>query len=284
MLTKIPKGMKDVLPAESARWRAVEKECRQAALLAGYREIRTPVLEHTELFARSAGESSDVVRKEMYTFKDKGDRSVTLKPESTAGTVRAFLESGLYAQALPMKMYYINAPHFRYEAPQSGRLREHHQFGMECFGASQPSADAELIVLVVELLDEIDQQAERLERCLTLAFSDAEARLKQAETRLKAREPEQLLSRYGLRLENVRQRLDNAASQRLQQTEARLRHAETRLRSSGPQETLRRGYAVALKDGRLLKSTADAAAGDAVRLMLQDGSLLTRVETVETER
>ena len=134
------------------------------------------------------------------------------------------------------------------------------------------------------LLDEIDQQAERLERCLTLAFSDAEARLKQAETRLKAREPEQLLSRYGLRLENVRQRLDSVASQRLQQTEARLRHAETRLRSSGPQETLRRGYAVALKDGRLLKSTADAAAGDAVRLMLQDGSLLTRVETVETER
>ena len=155
MLTKIPKGMKDVLPAESARWRAVEKECRQAALLAGYREIRTPVLEHTELFARSAGESSDVVRKEMYTFKDKGDRSVTLKPESTAGTVRAFLESGLYAQALPMKMYYINAPHFRYEAPQSGRLREHHQFGMECFGAFQPSADAELIVLVVELLGKL---------------------------------------------------------------------------------------------------------------------------------
>lgn len=155
MLTKIPKGMKDVLPAESARWRAVENECRRAALLAGYREIRTPVLEHTELFARSAGESSDVVRKEMYTFKDKGDRSVTLKPESTAGTVRAFLESGLYAQALPMKMYYINAPHFRYEAPQSGRLREHHQFGMECFGASQPSADAELIVLVVELLSRL---------------------------------------------------------------------------------------------------------------------------------
>ena len=151
--------------------------------------------------------------------------------------------------------------------------------------APTPSAAAELCAQPREaLLDEIDQQAERMERCLTLAFSDAEARLKQAETRLKAREPEQLLSRYGLRLENVRQRLDSAASQRLQQTEARLRHAETRLRSSGPQETLRRGYAVALKDGKLLKSTADAAAGDAVRLMLQDGSLLTRVETVETER
>ena len=144
--------MKDVLPAESARWRALEREMRKAALLNGFKEIRTPVVEHTELFARSAGESSDVVRKEMYTFLDKGERSVTLKPESTAGTVRAFLESGLYAQALPAKMYYLNAPHFRYEAPQSGRLREHHQFGMECFGAAQPSADAELIVLVVNLL------------------------------------------------------------------------------------------------------------------------------------
>ena len=152
MQYKVLKGMKDVLPAESARWRALEREMRKAALLNGFKEIRTPVVEHTELFARSAGESSDVVRKEMYTFLDKGERSVTLKPESTAGTVRAFLESGLYAQALPAKMYYLNAPHFRYEAPQSGRLREHHQFGMECFGAAQPSADAELIVLVVNLL------------------------------------------------------------------------------------------------------------------------------------
>ena len=152
MLCKVLKGMNDVLPAESARWRALEREMRKAALLNGYRELRTPVVEHTELFARSAGESSDVVRKEMYTFLDKGDRSVTLKPESTAGAVRAFLEGGLQGQALPCKMYYLNAPHFRYEAPQSGRLREHHQFGMECFGASQPSADAELIVLVVNLL------------------------------------------------------------------------------------------------------------------------------------
>ncbi len=158
MLCKVLKGMKDVLPSESARWRALEREMRRAALLNGYREIRTPVVEHTELFARSAGESSDVVRKEMYTFMDKGERSVTLKPESTAGTVRAFLESGLYAQALPIKMYYLNAPHFRYEAPQSGRLREHHQFGMECFGAAKPSADAELIVLVVRLLESFGLQ------------------------------------------------------------------------------------------------------------------------------
>lgn len=152
MLCTVLKGMKDVLPSESPLWRALEKEMRKVALLNGFHEIRTPVVEHTELFARSAGESSDVVRKEMYTFMDKGDRSVSLKPESTAGTVRAFLESGLYAQALPCKLYYLNAPHFRYEAPQSGRLREHHQFGMECFGASKPSADAELISLVVGLL------------------------------------------------------------------------------------------------------------------------------------
>ncbi len=152
MLCKVLKGMKDVLPSESARWRALEREMRKTALINGYREIRTPVVEHTELFARSAGESSDVVRKEMYTFKDKGDRSITLKPESTACIVRSFVENGLHAQALPCKMYYLNAPHFRYEAPQSGRLREHHQFGMECFGASQPSADAELIVLVIKLL------------------------------------------------------------------------------------------------------------------------------------
>ncbi len=158
MLTKVPKGTKDVLPGESARWQAVEQAMRDKARLAGYQEIRTPVFEHTELFARAAGESSDVVRKEMYTFLDKGERSITLKPEGTAGAVRAFVESGLYSQALPLKMYYLNAPIFRYEAPQSGRLREHHQFGVECFGASQPSADAEVIVLACELLASLGLQ------------------------------------------------------------------------------------------------------------------------------
>lgn len=155
MLTRIPKGTKDVMPPESAQWQALEALMREKARLAGYQEIRTPVFEHTPLFARAAGETSDVVRKEMYTFLDKGGRSVTLKPESTAGTVRAFIESGMYSQALPMKFYYLNAPHFRYEAPQAGRLREHHQFGMECFGASEASADAELIVLAADLLTQI---------------------------------------------------------------------------------------------------------------------------------
>ena len=103
MLCKVLKGMKDVLPAESARWRALEREMRKMALLNGYREIRTPVVEHTELFARSAGESSDVVRKEMYTFMDKGERSITLKPESTAGTVRAFWKAVCMHRRFPAK-------------------------------------------------------------------------------------------------------------------------------------------------------------------------------------
>ena len=128
---------------------------REKARLAGYQEIRTPVFEHTELFTRSVGESSDVVRKEMYTFLDKGDRSITLKPESTAGVVRAFLEAGMHNQPLPVKLYYLYSPHFRYEAPQSGRLREHHQFGVECFGAQEASADAEVIWLAMDLLQSL---------------------------------------------------------------------------------------------------------------------------------
>ena len=120
--------------------------------LHGIREVRTPVFEHTELFQRSVGDTTDVVQKEMYTFKDRGDRSITLKPEGTAGTVRAFIESSLYAQPLPQKMCYINCPVFRYEAPQSGRLREHHQFGIEIFGAPDASCDAELISLALDVI------------------------------------------------------------------------------------------------------------------------------------
>ena len=110
------------------------------------------MFEHTELFQRSVGDTTDVVQKEMYTFKDRGDRSITLKPEGTAGTVRAFIESSLYAQPLPQKMCYINCPVFRYEAPQSGRLREHHQFGIEIFGAPDASCDAELISLALDVI------------------------------------------------------------------------------------------------------------------------------------
>ena len=154
MLTQAPRGTRDVLPQDSYRWQYLENKMRRAAALAGYREVRTPVFEHTELFLRGVGDTTDIVQKEMYTFKDKGDRSITLKPEGTAGAARCFLESNLYADALPCKMYYLNAPIFRYENPQSGRLREHHQFGLECFGAKEATADAELILLAYHLLEE----------------------------------------------------------------------------------------------------------------------------------
>ncbi len=155
MLTQAPRGTKDVLPTESYRWQYLESKMRTAAAEAGYREVRTPVFEHTELFARGVGDTTDIVQKEMYTFKDKGDRSITLKPEGTAGAVRAFLESNLYAEPLPCKMYYLAAPIFRYEAPQAGRLREHHQFGLECFGAKDATADAELILIAYRLLHDL---------------------------------------------------------------------------------------------------------------------------------
>jgi len=158
MLTQAPRGTKDVLPTESYRWQYLEDRMRKAAALAGFREVRTPVFEHTELFLRGVGDTTDIVQKEMYTFKDKGDRSITLKPEGTAGAVRCFLESNLYAEALPCKMYYLNAPIFRYENPQSGRLREHHQFGLECFGAKEATADAELILLAFHLLQDLGIQ------------------------------------------------------------------------------------------------------------------------------
>jgi histidyl-tRNA synthetase len=155
MLTQAPRGTRDVLPADSYRWQFIESKMRAAAALAGYREIRTPVFEHTELFLRGVGDTTDIVQKEMYTFEDKGNRSITLKPEGTAGAVRAFLEHNLYAEPLPCKMYYLDAPIFRYENPQSGRLREHHQFGLECFGAREATADAELILLAYQLLQEL---------------------------------------------------------------------------------------------------------------------------------
>lgn len=154
-MIQAPKGTKDVLPEESYLWQWIEASMRSAAALAGYREVRTPVFEHTELFQRGVGDTTDIVQKEMYTFLDKGKRSITLKPEGTAGVVRAVIENRLYADALPIKAYYLNAPIFRYENPQSGRLREHHQFGMECFGAKEPSAEAELIVLLLGLLSRL---------------------------------------------------------------------------------------------------------------------------------
>ena len=154
-MIQAPKGTKDCLPQDSYKFQYIENVMRKHAALAGYREVRTPVFEYTELFLRGVGDTTDIVQKEMYTFLDKGDRSITLKPEGTAGAVRALIEGKLFAQAQPVKMYYINNPIFRYENPQQGRLREHHQFGMECFGAKEPSADAELISGLLKMLAEL---------------------------------------------------------------------------------------------------------------------------------
>ncbi|MBQ8295068.1 MAG: histidine--tRNA ligase [Clostridia bacterium] len=151
MMINIPKGTKDVLPVDSYKWQYVESTARETAKLFNLKEIRTPVFEHTELFLRSVGDTTDIVTKEMYTFKDKGDRSITLKPEGTAGAVRSFVENGMGSGVLPAKMYYIT-PAFRYERPQAGRLREFHQFGVEIFGASGAQTDAEAILVADSLL------------------------------------------------------------------------------------------------------------------------------------
>ena len=153
MLTQAPKGTQDMLPKDSHRWHKIEDTMRRICATAGYREIRTPVFEHTELFQRGVGDTTDVVQKEMYTFTDKGNRSITLKPEGTAGAVRAMIEAHLYAEPLPQKMYYVSCPVFRYEKPQSGRLREHHQLGVEVFGAKDASVDAEIIRLAMDVLE-----------------------------------------------------------------------------------------------------------------------------------
>lgn len=149
---KAPKGTKDVLPEQSYQWQKLEALIREIVQKYGFLEARTPVFEHTELFLRGVGETTDIVQKEMYTFLDKGERSITLKPEGTAGLVRLFVENNLFAETQPTKMYYLYNPVFRYERPQAGRLREHHQFGVEFFGASKPSADAECIAIAAELL------------------------------------------------------------------------------------------------------------------------------------
>lgn len=154
LITKAIKGTKDVLPNESYKNQYIEAICLGVAENFGYKEMRTPVFEHTELFQRGVGDTTDVVQKEMYTFDDKGGRSITLRPEGTAGAARAFLENGLSNEALPQKICYLISC-YRYEKPQAGRLREFHQFGIECFGATSPLADAEMISLAKQIFDEL---------------------------------------------------------------------------------------------------------------------------------
>ncbi len=158
-MINIPKGTKDILPQDSYKWQYVEGVARSIAKQFHLRELRTPVFEHTELFQRGVGDTTDIVTKEMYTFKDKGDRSITLKPEGTAGAVRSFVENGMYGGVLPAKMYYIT-PCFRYERPQAGRLREFHQFGVEIFGAKGAATDAEAISLADTLLKKLGLQVQ----------------------------------------------------------------------------------------------------------------------------
>lgn len=149
-MIEIPKGTADVLPGQIYKWHYAESKIRQLAKDFGFTEIRTPTFEHTELFSRGVGETTDIVNKEMYTFTDKGGRSMSLKPEGTAGVVRSYIENGLDNLPKPVKLYYIT-PVFRYEKPQKGRLREHHQFGVELLGSGGFAADAEVISLAKTL-------------------------------------------------------------------------------------------------------------------------------------
>ena len=162
LITKKIKGTEDVLPKESYKWQFVEKIMREEARSYGFREIRTPVFEHTELFARGVGQTTDVVQKEMYTFDTKGGESVTLRPEGTAGAARAVLEHALENEGLPIKAsYFVSC--YRYEKPQAGRLREFHQFGIEEYGTQDPVADAELISLVSSVINRLQLDSVHLQ-------------------------------------------------------------------------------------------------------------------------
>lgn len=147
-----PKGTVDILPTEAIKWQAVERIAREVFAKYRYSEIRTPIFEHFEVFSRTSGETSDIVTKEMYDFYDKGERHITLRPEGTAGVVRAFVENKLYGPEFgkPCKLYYMG-PMFRYERPQAGRLRQFHQIGIEAFGCDNPAIDAEVIAMAMEL-------------------------------------------------------------------------------------------------------------------------------------
>lgn len=158
---KAPKGTKDMLPENAYKWQYVENLFRKLCSVYGCREIRTPMFEHTELFKRGVGETTDVVQKEMYTFEDKGGRSITLKPEGTAPAVRAFIENSLYNEVQPTKLYYFT-PCFRYEKMQKGRFRQHHQFGVEVYGSKEASIDAEVISLVMRVYKELGIQGVQL--------------------------------------------------------------------------------------------------------------------------
>lgn len=154
MQIKAPRGTYDILPDDSIKWQFVEKTIRRTTERFGYREVRTPVFEHTELFERGVGATTDIVSKEMYTFQDRSRRSLTLRPEGTAPCVRALIEHSLYGGILPVKWYYLG-PMFRYDRPQTGRYRQFQQFGVEVFGSDNPFLDVEVILLLITILGEL---------------------------------------------------------------------------------------------------------------------------------
>lgn len=161
MITQRPKGTQDWYGENMHKRTIIEAKARKICRAYNIKEVITPAFEHTILFQRGVGETTDVVQKEMYTFDDKGNRSITLKPEGTAGAVRAYLENGLYAESQPTKLFYFTQA-FRYENPQSGRLRQHHQFGIEFFGSSSPLAEVELITLLTEFMQDLGLKGARL--------------------------------------------------------------------------------------------------------------------------
>ncbi|AID44836.1 histidyl-tRNA synthetase [Candidatus Arthromitus sp. SFB-mouse-Japan] len=154
-IIKSPKGTKDCLPWETYIWKYIENFLRNKARIYGIKEIRTPIFEYTDLFLRGVGDTTDIVQKEMYTFNDKGNRSITLKAEGTAPTIRSFIEHGMYSNPQPTKLFYIT-PVFRYENVQKGRLRQHHQFGVEIFGTDSPISDAEIISMAYSIYDDLN--------------------------------------------------------------------------------------------------------------------------------
>lgn len=154
MEIKRPKGTNDFMPADTKVWHEMEKKIIDVAESFEFNEVRTPIFEHTELFLRSVGETSDIVDKEMYTFLDKGDRSITLRPEGTASVVRAFVENRAYSEPLPAKYYYMG-PMFRYSRPQAGRYRQFHQFGVEVLGSNDPNVDGEVIELSMRIFESV---------------------------------------------------------------------------------------------------------------------------------
>ena len=161
MITQRPKGTQDWYGSDMHKRTIIEAAARELCKVYNIKEVITPVFEHTVLFQRGVGETTDVVQKEMYTFEDKGHRSITLKPEGTAGAIRAYLENNMYAEPAPTKLFYVT-PAFRYEQPQSGRLRQHHQFGVEFVGSKSPLVEVELISLVTTFIRKIGLKDARL--------------------------------------------------------------------------------------------------------------------------